>query len=189
MFKNNSIIQFKYWNILMILKPCGEIIMSIDAKIFMYIHKLILKKENLKKPLYFITRASSRFFVVFYAGCVLYLLFNLDKRLIKFLLIPALVFVTVSALRKIINRKRPFEALEIEPIVYHDTGGSFPSRHASSAMIIALSVYWIHPLAGILCIGVAVLTAASRVLAGVHYPLDVLGGIFLSFVFFKLFLI
>lgn len=161
--------------------------MYIDTKIFLKLYKFTEKKEHLKKALYFINKASSKFFAVLYIACILWLLIKLDQRLIKFLLIPALVLGTVSILRKIINRKRPFEVLEIEPIITHDIGGSFPSKHASSAMIIAISVYWINPLAGSLCIGVALVTAISRVLGGVHYPVDIVVGIFLAFLFSVLF--
>ena len=70
----------------------------------------------------------------------------------------------------------------------HDADGSFP-EHASSAMIIALSVYWINPIAGWVFICLDLFTAISRVLAGVHYPLDVLTGIFISLLFSILFFI
>jgi membrane-associated phospholipid phosphatase len=163
--------------------------MSVDTKIFLTLYKFVSKREGLKKALYFINIGSSLFFVALYTGCVLGLLISLDQLLIKFLLVPALVLMTVTILRKVINRKRPFEVLEIEPIMIHDADGSFPSKHASSAMIIALSVYWINPIAGWVCICLALFTAISRVLAGVHYPLDVLTGIFISLLFSILFFI
>ncbi|PQQ67161.1 hypothetical protein B9R14_10660 [Acetivibrio saccincola] len=167
----------------------GETAMSIDAKLFLKLYGFVSGKQQLKKALYFINRGSSIFFVALYTGCVLWLLFCLDRFLIKFLLIPALVLITVTILRKIINRKRPFEALGIETVVSHGKSGSFPSRHASSAMIIALSLHQINPAAGYLCICLALITAVSRVLAGVHYPLDVLAGILISFLFSLLFFI
>ena len=102
--------------------------MSVDTKIFLTLYKFVSKREGLKKALYFINIGSSLFFVALYTGCVLWLLISLDQLLIKFLLVPALVLMTVTILRKVINRKRPFEVLEIEPIMIHDADGSFPAN-------------------------------------------------------------
>ncbi|AUG57172.1 phosphatase PAP2 family protein [Acetivibrio saccincola] len=163
--------------------------MFIDKKIILMLHKFVSKKKRLKKALDLINLVSVIIFITLYSLCALMLLISLDRRLIKFLLIPALVLLVVTILRKAINRKRPFEALEIEPAMEHDAGCSFPSRHASSAMIIALSVYWNNPIAGGVLIFFALLTAVTRVLAGVHYPIDVLAGIIISILFSILFYI
>lgn len=171
------------------IKMFGEIIMSIDTKMFLKLYKFIEKKEHLKKVLYCINKASSKFFAILYMVYILWLLIKLDQRLIKFLLIPALVLGTVSILRKVINRKRPFEVFKIKPIITHEIGGSFPSKHASSAMIIAIFTYWINPVVGSLTIGLALLTAISRVLAGIHYLTDVVAGIFIAFLFSMILLI
>jgi undecaprenyl-diphosphatase len=43
-------------------------------------------------------------------------------------------------------------------------------------MGLALSVYFIHKRVGIFLIFAAILIGTARIIAGVHYPVDILGG-------------
>ncbi len=52
--------------------------------------------------------------------------------------------------------------------------------HSSSAFVIAIAIYNIYPRFGKLMLVLAVITAASRVIVGVHYPSDLLGGLILA---------
>lgn len=66
-----------------------------------------------------------------------------NSLLLPCLLVPAFGFAIVSALRKLVNAPRPYEALDIDPIIHKDTKGqSFPSKHAFSSLMIALC--WLH---------------------------------------------
>ena len=48
--------------------------------------------------------------------------------------VPLLCLLTVSALRNLINRKRPYECADIRPLLHKNKSGrSFPSRHVASA--------------------------------------------------------
>ena len=89
---------------------------------------------------------------------------------------PLIAFITVTILRKLINRKRPYEYMNITPLVSHKKGQSFPSRHTLSAMIIALVTLDIHMTLGIIMIILASLIGICRILAGVHHISDVLAG-------------
>ena len=115
-------------------------------------------------------------FYVAYPICILLLWRANDSRLAKALLIPAISFVLLSVIRKLINRPRPYEALEFTPILKKESlGASFPSRHIFSAFIIAATLAVITPW-GYLLFVPAVLLATVRVIGGVHYPSDVLAG-------------
>ncbi len=55
-------------------------------------------------------------------------------------IVPFLGFVTLTIVRRIINRPRPYEVDGIPPLIEKDTSGkSFPSRHVFSAYMIALT--------------------------------------------------
>jgi undecaprenyl-diphosphatase len=75
------------------------------------------------------------------------------------------------------HRPRPYEAhTTIVPLLARSHDASFPSDHASAAFGIAFAVLFVARRAGLFFLLYAVLIGASRVLAGMHYPSDVLAG-------------
>lgn len=124
---------------------------------------------------------ANRFFTLLcyigYPALLLWLLAAQDQRLWKAILVPAVSFVLVSLFRKGVNRRRPYEALDIRPLIHKNTKGkSFPSRHVFSVFVIAMTWGWICPPVGAALMAVGVLVALIRVIGGVHYPSDVLAG-------------
>ena len=76
------------------------------------------------------------------------------------------------------QRPRPFVAHPHDtiPLVERSSEPSFPSDHAVAAFAIAFSVAFIGKRMGAAFLAAATLIALSRVVAGLHYPSDVLGG-------------
>ena len=100
---------------------------------------------------------------------------------VKFLLVPAGVFLSMSVFRLIINNPRPYEALDISPLIKKDTKGkSFPSRHTTSIFIISMACNYINPVLGAFMFVFAVLISASPFFAGVHYIRDIVAAIVYS---------
>ena len=100
-----------------------------------------------------------------------------DPKLLKVILVPAISFILVTVLRKIINAPRPYEKFDMPPVIEKDTKGkSFPSRHVFSVFIIAVTIFYSHPGPGILIGLIGVAMAVIRVLGGVHEPRDVIVG-------------
>ena len=97
------------------------------------------------------------------------------------LAVPAVVFVLVSLMRRAINEPRPYEACGIEKLIDKDTQGkSFPSRHSFSIAVIGMCWLRYVPAAGTLILLASLVMAWARVLAGVHYPRDVVCGLSLG---------
>lgn len=91
--------------------------------------------------------------------------------------IPALGFGLLSLVRARLDVPRPAEGAGIVPLVPRSgTGRSFPSRHAFSAFAIALCWWVANPLVAVGLLLLACLLAVLRVIAGVHYPRDVVAG-------------
>ena len=107
--------------------------------------------------------------------CVLF--FTRDTRFWRCVLVPGVSFAVVSVLRRLINAKRPYEALKFQPLLQKDKRGeSFPSRHVFSVFVIAFAFYYTFVPAGIVLTVLGVLLAVVRVVGGVHFPRDVLCG-------------
>jgi undecaprenyl-diphosphatase len=79
---------------------------------------------------------------------------------------------------------RPFEKLGVEPGAAFLNNPGFPSDHALFAMFLTLAVWYSTRnkwLAGAM-LGMTLLVGVGRVLALVHTPVDVLGGLLIAFV-------
>lgn len=112
-----------------------------------------------------------------YPLCLLWLAATRDSRGVPALLVPAVSFGLVSLFRNLYNAQRPYELLEIQPLIHKDKKGkSFPSRHVFSVFVIAMTFLWLCPPAGAVFLVVGVLLALCRVIGGVHFPRDVIAG-------------
>lgn len=143
----------------------------------------IHQNRSLKKTVIFAdTQLPKPVMWIFY-GLLLYLALRLDKRVFACGIIPWFDFLIVTIIRKNVNSRRPFEVCGYEPITPHSGGKSFPSRHASSSVIIAMAVFYINPVLGIITALIGTAVCISRVITGVHYIHDVVYGALFSFIF------
>ncbi len=100
-----------------------------------------------------------------------------DGRFLRALLVPAIAFALVTVVRTGINADRPFDLLDIQPIIQKNTHGkSLPRRHTFSVFAIAMVFLWVLPPAGTVFLLLGVMLAATRVIGGVHFPRDVIVG-------------
>ncbi len=100
------------------------------------------------------------------------------------ILVPGVGFILVSVLRKMVNEQRPYESMDIEPLIKKNTKGkSFPSRHVFSMFAISFAwSCWCIPV-GIVLMICGCFMAAVRVIGGVHHERDVIAGAVLALVF------
>jgi undecaprenyl-diphosphatase len=76
------------------------------------------------------------------------------------------------------HRPRPYQdhPLGVLPLLSPSHDPSFPSDHATAAFAIAFGILFVARRTGWLFLAWAVLIGLSRVLAGMHYPTDVIAG-------------
>ena len=123
-------------------------------------------------------------FAAAYVILLVVLAINQDARLAKAIAVPATLFVVVTVLRLLIDRRRPYETGRMSPIIFKDTRGkSMPSRHMASSVIIACTFYWILPIAGIVAFVGCALIAFTRIIGGVHYPADIIVATIIALAF------
>ncbi|BAL80271.1 undecaprenyl-diphosphatase [Caldisericum exile] len=69
-------------------------------------------------------------------------------------------------------------------LVKDDATSSFPSNHTTSMFAFATSLYLMKKhVSGVIALILGVLLGVARVYIGVHFPFDILGGIFFGTVF------
>lgn len=102
----------------------------------------------------------------------------------RMVLVPLAGFLLVTVMRASVDEKRPYEELDIRPLIAKDKRGeSFPSRHCFSMTMIALSWLVVCPPAGALLLVASVVMAYVRVVGGVHFPHDVVVGMAIAAAF------
>lgn len=90
--------------------------------------------------------------------------------------VGGVAWIAAHVLKDLIHTSRPFIADTTLVPLFQETGYSFPSGHATFFFALAMSVYLYHKRAGTVLFVCAALISIARVLAGVHYPIDILGG-------------
>ena len=105
----------------------------------------------------------------------------------------AVGWISVSILKDIFKQPRPFIlfADKVQPLFIHGGMDSFPSGHATFFAALALSTYFVNKKLGTICFIVAIIVGVSRIISGVHFPVDILVGymfgLVVSFIFKSIF--
>lgn len=96
---------------------------------------------------------------------------------------PAFItYLLATLLKELIHLDRSFvQNKEILPLFNPNQEYSFPSSHASIFSALAFTILFRYRKAGYLFLSFAVLIGLARIIAGVHFPADILGGFVLGF--------
>lgn len=132
-------------------------IVVILAGLFLLFHHEILKAEN---PYRVFLEKKKEILMVFFSGFLAY-------------------FISVI-LKILFHTSRPFLILPDVQALFPETGYAFPSGHATFFMALAFSIFFLHKKAGYLFMLFALLIGLARIVAGVHFPIDILGGFILG---------
>ncbi|MBK5200375.1 MAG: phosphatase PAP2 family protein [Spirochaetaceae bacterium] len=125
-----------------------------------------------------------------------WILYGIDKKK-GFAICGSILSATIAMgiIKAIVRAPRPFQVLtEIKgKRLSTATGYSFPSGHASvsSSMYSSIAIAFKKKTLSIICATTIVLVAISRMYLGVHWPIDVFGGIIIgitsSFILYSVF--
>ena len=102
------------------------------------------------------------------------------------IIVNGITFLITSILKILIERPRPYEVNKLIEISPHINGGgfSFPSGHTTEVFSIFFTIAFLLKnkyFTGLFLFW-ALLIAYTRMAFGVHYPVDILGGITISYI-------
>ena len=89
-------------------------------------------------------------------------------------ILSRLVFTEI--IRYFYDKPRPFEVDESDSLILHEIGRSFPSEHAAFFFAVAATLFIYNRRWGIVFFIAAIAMGIARVLANIHWPIDILGG-------------
>ncbi|KKU15515.1 hypothetical protein A3I34_02925 [Candidatus Jorgensenbacteria bacterium RIFCSPLOWO2_02_FULL_45_12] len=128
----------------------------------------------------------ARYFPVVIAVFVLFFIFrrnSLKEKLfvLCFIFLSALISrgILAAVVKFFYYHPRPFETFNFTPLVY-SFGNSFPSGHASILFALAFAVWFFNKKWGIWLSAGALLNGVGRIFVGVHFPADIIGGMFVA---------
>ncbi|MEZ5360524.1 MAG: phosphatase PAP2 family protein [Candidatus Zixiibacteriota bacterium] len=154
-------------------------LLQIDTDLFFFINQTLANPvTDFIMPII----TNENFLRIFYGTLILSLLIFGKKRFIWIIVFSIIVValsdqISSSFLKPLIGRLRPCKELAVHLLVNCGAGKSFPSSHAANLFgqavffgLLFRKIRWYFIL-------FAFLVAISRIFVGVHYPLDMLGGI------------
>lgn len=84
--------------------------------------------------------------------------------------------ILTEIIRFFYHHPRPFVALQSVHLLFIETSWSFPSGHAAFFFALSTILYFYHRRLGITFFILSTAMGIARIMAGVHYPFDILGG-------------
>ncbi len=93
-----------------------------------------------------------------------------------------LTYALANLLKLIIQTDRPFILLPDIHTLVSESGYAFPSGHSATIAAFAFGVFFKNKKIGYIALVAMILIGLARVAAGVHFPIDIMGGYALGFV-------
>lgn len=134
-------------------------------------------------------------FLIFVIPLIIILFYFISRRdhfisiLLKIILAMALAYLISHLLNYVLGvffiRRRPFvvysEIYQLSKFWAPPQDFSFPSDHTATAFVMGLVVFANWRKLGSILLVIASILGLARVFIGVHYPLDILGGVLTAF--------
>ena len=90
-------------------------------------------------------------------------------------------FTAIPALHALFHRPRPFVALQVPHLLF-ESSYSFPSGHTVFVCAIATALCSFNKKLALFVYLSAIVIGSARIMGGVHYPSDILGGVVVGIV-------
>ncbi|MEK7464641.1 MAG: phosphatase PAP2 family protein [Patescibacteria group bacterium] len=160
--------------------------MNLELIVFNLFHSLAGKSGVVDQIIIFFAKHLPYFLAI--VAFILLVKLKPWKKRVYFLILTALTLILsrgilTEVIRFLWHRERPFKALNFDPLLI-DNHYAFPSGHMAFYFALALVLFSFNKKIGYWFMFLAVLNGVARVIAGVHWPSDILGGVLISLIAF-----
>lgn len=158
--------------------------MTLNTQLFFDINSLAGKNHVLDMAMIFCAKYLIYIIFALTATLVAYLLYRRDFRsALWFVGSLAVSFGLLQLAAHLYVDHRPFVDHHVTQLVSHAAGKSFPSDHTTVAAAIAFGLLFLTRFkkTGWALLIAAALVGFARVFVGIHYPIDILGGLVTGF--------
>jgi len=157
--------------------------MTLDLKLFYLFNNLAGQSQFFDALVVFLAGYSQYFLIIIF---LLFLYFSGYTKQEKLRILATAVISPVIArfgitefIRFVYHRPRPFLTHEVHRLI-SENHWSFPSGHSAFFFAAATAVFVYNKKWGVGFFIAAILMNLSRIVAGVHYPSDILGGMLIG---------
>lgn len=152
---------------------------SINQQIFLFLNSFAGVSDVFDEIILFLANGAGLALVVMVVLVVFFR--ELGWRALRanvLIFIPAITTaVYAKILKHLFFEARPFLVLDTTKLMFEHGGyDSFPSAHSAIYFALAVSTYLYSRKLGVIVLVFALLIGTSRVVAGVHWPSDILAG-------------
>lgn len=123
------------------------------------------------------------YLVIVLAGATLLFKYKSWREFLIVFFTSGLTWILAYFLKDLIRLVRPPLFFNEVQALFLADGYAFPSGHAAFFFALAVSIFFFHKRAGYWFLFFAALISLARIMAGVHSPLDILGGFVLGALF------